>query len=452
MKNRVAATFILTLLVALGLVAMYFLPPLSVGGEKLRKVDIMADLRPDYEEPLDSDSILLPAPVKPAFIDSCKEGMVCIEDYSDSTSRGMDHFYEVLGKIGSIDRPVRIAYFGDSFIEGDILTGALRDLLQDRFGGCGVGYVPITSQIAGFRTTVRHSFGGWDSHSITDSVYFNRSRQDLSNHYFIPGAGSYVTLGAAKGDSCHTSTIYFQAKDSVHLSAYINGSGTPVEFAIRGNNVLQSVTATGNIKRIRWRVGRLDSTSVFYASTMDPKKGVVLDNFSTRGCSGMQLRSVPMSILRGYQRMRTYDLIVLQYGLNVASDKVSDYTYYKNSMVAVIEHLKEAFPEASILVVSVGDRDEKTETGELKTMRGVKNLIRYQQAIAAESNVAFWNLFEAMGGEGSMAELVHSKPSMANYDYTHINPRGGDHLAKIMFDVLVYGKEQYEKRKAYEAE
>ena len=33
------------------------------------------------------------------------------------------------------------------------------------------------------------------------------------------------------------------------------------------------------------------------------------------------------------------------------------------------------------------------------------SLIRYQQNIAAESGIAFWNMFEAMGGEGSMAKL-----------------------------------------------
>ena len=54
-------------------------------------------------------------------------------------------------------------------------------------------------------------------------------------------------------------------------------------------------------------------------------------------------------------------------------------------------------------------------------MPGVKNLIRYQQALAANTHVAFWNMFEAMGGEGSMVEMVNSKPAMANYDYTHIN-------------------------------
>lgn len=54
-------------------------------------------------------------------MDTCKTGITCIEDYSDSTMRGMKHFYEALSKVKTMKRPVRIAYFGDSFIEADIL-------------------------------------------------------------------------------------------------------------------------------------------------------------------------------------------------------------------------------------------------------------------------------------------------------------------------------------------
>lgn len=83
-------------------------------------------------------------------------------------------------------------------------------------------------------------------------------------------------------------------------------------------------------------------------------------------------------------------------------------------------------------------------------MPGVKNLIRYQQSIAADSRIAFWNMYEAMGGEGSILDMIDRK--MANLDYTHINFKGGKHLSGILFEMLMYGKEQYEKRKAYEAE
>ena len=107
---------------------LYFLPSMSVGSKPLRKVDLLADIRPDVEEEVcDSDTIVLPPPVKPIFVDTCKTGITCIEDYSDSTMRGMKHFYEALSKVKTMKRPVRIAYFGDSFIEADIFTADLRD-------------------------------------------------------------------------------------------------------------------------------------------------------------------------------------------------------------------------------------------------------------------------------------------------------------------------------------
>ncbi|WP_417129631.1 SGNH/GDSL hydrolase family protein [Phocaeicola sp.] len=458
MKNKLLYTFLFTFLVVVGLCAMYFLPSASFCGQPLRKVDLLSDIRIKKEmtEPVDSDTLVLPLPVKPVFVDTCKSGMVCIEEYTDSMGYGMTRFYEALEKVESLGRPVRIAYFGDSFIEADILTGDLREMLQKRFGGCGVGYVPITTKIAGFRPTVHHSFGGWSSHSITDSTYFDRSRQDISNHYFAPSQGAYVMLKGEKRflsriDTCDVSTCYFLTLDSLRLTVSVNGR-EPQQFLVDGKEELQAVSVNGRIGSVRWNVEKLDSTALFYAVTMDPYRGVVVDNFSTRGSSGQQLGNIPMSILRQYNRLRTYDLIVLQYGLNVASDQVMNYTYYKDAMKPVVERLKTAFPEASFLIVSVGDRENKDENGELRTMPGVKRLIRYQQALAAETHVAFWNMFEAMGGEGSMVDMVNHKPQMANYDYTHINFRGGKHIAGLLFETLMYGKEQYEKRKAYEME
>lgn len=89
---------------------------------------------------------------------------------------------------------MRIAVFGDSFIEADIFTADLREMLQKRFGGCGVGFVTITSMTSGYRPTVRHSFGGWSSHAVTDSVYFDKKKQGVSGHYFVPREGAYVEL------------------------------------------------------------------------------------------------------------------------------------------------------------------------------------------------------------------------------------------------------------------
>ena len=453
MKNYISATFFLTLLTVGALLGLYFLPSMKLDGEQLRKVDLLADIRPDVEEVADSDTIVLPPPVKPIFVDTCKTGMTCIEDYSDSTMSGMKHFYEALSSIRTMKRPVRIAYFGDSFIEADIFTADLREMLQKRFGGCGVGFVTITSMTSGYRPTVRHTFGGWSSHAVTDSVYFDKKKQGISGHYFIPREGAYVELrGQSKYasllDTCQRASIFFYNKDSVYLTARVN-RGENKNYSLAPSGDLQKISVEGRIGSVRWTVDRADST-LFYGLAMDGKKGIILDNFSLRGSSGLSLRGIPQQMLRQFNEQRPYDLIILEYGLNVATERGRNYDNYQKGLLTSIEHLKNCFPQASILLLSVGDRDYKTEDGELRTMPGVKNLIRYQQNIAAESGIAFWNMFEAMGGEGSMANLVHAKPSMANYDYTHINFRGGKHLAGLLYETLIYGKEQYDRRRAYE--
>ena len=59
-----------------------------------------------------------------------------------------------------------------------------------------------------------------------------------------------------------------------------------------------------------------------------------------------------------------------------------------------------------------------------------QNLSIYQQSLAADAKVAFWNLHDAMLAQGGMAEMVKAKPSLANLDYTHINFRGGKVMAQ----------------------
>jgi hypothetical protein len=85
------------------------------------------------------------------------------------------------------------------------------------------------------------------------------------------------------------------------------------------------------------------------------------------------LRGIPQQMLRQFNEQRPYDLIILEYGLNVATERGRNYDNYQKGLLTSIEHLKNCFPQASLLLLSVGDRDYKTEDGELRTMPGVKN-------------------------------------------------------------------------------
>lgn len=414
----------------------------------MRQVDLLADVRRPDAPTGHADSLLPPSPrIRPVFADSCPPGMTCIEDYSDSTMRGMAAFYRALDEAGH--RPVRIAYFGDSFIEGDILTADLRERLQQRYGGCGVGYVDIASQTYAFRPTVRHAFGGWESHAWTDSLGFDSHLQGIAGRYFFARPGAYVELRgqdeyASHLDSCRQAGLFFSSAGPVELDVRLNKGQTQTRV-VSGSAHVQQVLLEGHIGQVRWTVRQAADSAVFYGLCMDGDRGIVLDNFSLRGSSGLSIRSIPEKCLSDFNRLRPYDLIVLQYGLNIATESGSNYDRYVAGMCTTIQRLKAAFPQASILLVGVGDRDYKDENGQLRTMPGILHMVRYQQNLAADNAIAFWNLFEAMGGELSMAKLVEARPAQANRDYTHINFRGGRYLAGLLYQVLVHGKEVYDR-------
>lgn len=432
---------------------MHELPSFSVGGYTFRKVDMLSDIRKSTEEP---DSLITLPPIeKPAFIDTCRTGMTCIVDYSDSTMRGMKPFYDALNELQDTTRLVKIAVFGDSFIEADILTADLREMLQQEYGGCGVGYVDMTSNVYGFRPTVRHSFGGWTSHAVTDSLYFERSKQGISSRYFMAYPGSYSEYrGQSKYasllDTFDISSVYFMNKGNLNLSVRVNKE-TEIVKDFTASEAMQQMTVTGKIGSVRWKVNKVES-AIFYGVTLDGTTGIAVDNFSLRSSNGISLQSIPRHTLEEFNRLRPYDLIILQYGLNIATKHGKVYDNYQKALLRSIDYIKECFPQAGILLLSVGDRDYRTSDGVMRTMPGVKNLIRYQEHIAAESKIAFWNMYEAMGGDGSIAKFVEAKPAMANLDYTHINFRGGKELAKLLYETLTYGKEQYDRRCAYEKE
>ena len=456
MKNHPIRVTLLLLAVFAILLLLRLMPPFELGTVEIKKTDILSDLiKPDGEDD-GGEAAMLEAlrKQKPAFRDSCPPGMTCIEDYAEANGHGMEPFYRALEQIDELNRPVRIAYFGDSFIEGDIITDELRLLLQKRFGGCGVGFVDMASQTAGFRHSVREEAEGWESFSIVDKDHCNLTKLGISQRYFLPQPGARTAMKGVKKfgcDTCQTATLFLRAAAPCDIRLTLNASDSLLLHA-RGTGQVEALTAEGKIGRAEWSFPSPAPGMVCWGVALDGRSGITLDNFSLRGSSGTTLTSVPEATLREMHGVRPYDLIVLQYGVNVVTKNAKKYSQYVRNMKHVIDFIKKTFPEAGILICSVGDREGKDDSGTLCTMPGIKAMVLSQQTMAAESGVAFWNLYEGMGGEGSIKRMADAKPAEAGKDYTHINHRGGRRIAGIFYKSIMHGFEQYKKRKAYDEE
>ncbi len=437
-KGYLHSVMWIVLATMLALIAAYWLPDLDICGWQMRKTDMLSDLRPDAETGADSIEHI---DIKNK-IDSCRPGMTCIDDMSGDEHQGMEPLWNALDSINSLGRPVRIAVLGDSYIEGDILTSDLREALQKRFGGAGVGYLPMCSEVAGFRRSVKHQFGGWTAHNGNDRSGYSPEWANLTGHYFLANSNAWVSATGVKNflsrlDTCSQSTFYCMGSGTVTVTPTVNGvPQAPV--SISANNSVAQTSANGRIGSVKWTVESQSGHMVYLGIAMDPDRGIVVDNFSLRSACGFQLYNVSDKMLSDFDAARRYDLVIIMYGLNVATSGGTNYKHYHDKMKGIIDHMKAAMPHTGFMVVSCSDREER-RGGTFKTMRGVLNLINTQQRIAYDCHTAFWNLYEAMGGEGSIAKMVNAQPRMANLDYTHINWNGGRHIASIMADAIVWG-------------
>ena len=400
-------TFLASALIAL--VFMRALPVIAVGDYEVKPVDFLSDLLPWTRRP----------PVANAF-GRCRSGTLGCQGRTLSEGRdlhrglfrrkGAWHALFLSGPFEkkSLGRPVRIAYFGDSFIEGDILTADLRQLLQKRFGGCGVGFVDTDSPFTKLRASVKHTAGGWVEHNVLKKEGLDMASLGVSQRYAQGGAGAFVEYGGVKDyaclDSFEVATLFL--KDGGAPVAVKINNGPNRSFPTVSHGGLSTVTAKADgIRQVRFTLrGRATS----YGVALEGRGGVSVDNFSLRGSSGTTLAGVAEKHLKALNEAHPYDLIVLQFGLNVANKKQKDYKGYIKQMVPVLRHFKTCFPKAAILIVSIGDREDKTN-GQLTTMPGVKELLAQQQTMAAEAGLPFWNLYEAMGERAASA--VWLKPT-----------------------------------------
>lgn len=418
--------------------------PFGKGEEELLSlVKDSLEMTPSSEpkpcEDKDSPNVSASAqPAAEANVSHSSDG-VTIEDYSPN-KKALFPFYKALQN-DIKTRPVRIGVLGDSFIEADIITAKLRKLLQSRYGGTGVGFVPMASPAAQYRQTIRHTFSGWTTYSM---VYYKKAdwkKFCLSGFYFTPNKeDASVSLKTVKGEPVTMISFFFINQKHTKISVTINNQ-TPVEYRPESSeSVQQLVFSDPAIQSVSIQVKQVDGFTAF-GMYLNNTSGVYVDNFSVRGSSGSVLSTMSKELSTQLTQHVPYDLLVIQYGLNVIATDKKWYPSYKKLMVNAIQRLQECYPGVPILMMSVGDKGSKGAEG-ITTHPGVLPLIEAQRQAASEAGIAFWNTYKAMGGEKSMAQFVDHKPPMAAKDYTHINYLGGDKIAEQLFESLMKEKKR----------
>ncbi|HYG00796.1 MAG TPA: hypothetical protein VD927_00060 [Chryseosolibacter sp.] len=447
-KNLYNGILLCGLIIA-GLLVAYVIPEFSVGQFSFRKVDILSELKSAPAQLLASDTTLhlsaqdstrLPqdsimAVVKPR----CPDNITCIEDYSaDSTS--LKKFLRALSQTRTNSKVLRVAFYGDSFIEGDVFCGSFRDTLQSIFGGRGVGFVPITSSVAGFRNTIKHDFKNWRTWSLISKEPGIEIGPGCFT--FHPLESNWVEYKVSRQRylrEFNLVKLYYKASDSATIQYTINEDTTlHIEELKIGETLNEWSHQQPHAKSYKLEFYPAAPVTLFGAS-FETTSGLYVDNFSLRGNTGLSWRDLNDDWLKAFGEYRKYRLVILQFGLNLLNEKSLNYPAYIKKMIAIIHKMKRAYPTADFLIISVGDRSENVG-GTMQTMNTVPKMVDAQREIAKQAGVAFWDMYTAMGGRNSMVKYATSRPPLAAKDYTHLTFKGGKKLAGRLVKSLLYAE------------
>jgi lysophospholipase L1-like esterase len=399
--------------------------------------------------PHDVPNIEPPAPAAAAARAPGTRGRPILEPNLIDPHDALRPFYLALWRteLAAPGAVTRVLHYGDSPVTADSITADVRSLLQQHFGDAGHGFVLIAKPWAWYaHRGVEIQGKGWRIAAATQT----RAKDGFH------GLGGVSFEGDA-GASTRFELAEDHARMEIHFLRQPGGGVFTVTAA--GENLgqvdtggagpqpaYQSFHLNSSVRQIDLSVDR-GPVRLFGASFERNMPGVI---YNSLGLNGGQVQVV----VRYFDRPQWTeelqhqhpDLVVINYGTNEST--YADYIEhsYSGELRQVIERVKAAVPRASVLIMSPMDRGQRDANSQITTVPALPHLVDIQRQMAVEMNCAFFNTFQAMGGEGTMARWYNVQPRLVSADFTHPLPAGARKVGVLLDQALESGYRQFKAR------
>lgn len=381
----------------------------------------------------------------------------------EDPARALDAFFAHLARTESRQSGAvtRITHYGDSPITNDGITSTVRRIMQERFGDAGHGFILMDRPWAwyGHQGITFTSGGDWDNNPMIGGK-INDGEFGLGGVAFrASGPGKYARFApATEGETgknfSRMEVYYLQQPGGGQFSVDVNGTGAQtvstsndattsgfyeIKAAQSGANTFNVKTLGGNVR-------------VFGAVIENDGPGVVYDSLGVNGAyAGLLATAMNQDHWAEQLRHRNPNLVIINYGTNESQYASDDQMErYDKDLREVIRRVRVALPDVSILIVSPMDRGKRAAGGKIITMPSIPKIIEMQRRVALETNCAFFNTFEAMGGDGTMAKWAAGKGKnhLVGGDLTHPTAEGSEIVGRLIFEAINDSYLKYKARTA----
>ncbi|MCB9594435.1 MAG: hypothetical protein H6719_17010 [Sandaracinaceae bacterium] len=437
---------------------------LATGGAVTRGSDeaVVATLGEAVAANLAADDEAAPAPdVEPVAPDEAPpavridpselEGLV--RELEDPGGRAMRPFYEALLRTGQREAGAitRVAHYGDSSIAGDGITVTMRRLLQRRFGDAGHGFVLIARGTMPYHhQDIRHSAEGpWDLDQLVRA-----GRRDHVYGYggvlYRAGGGTTARFGTDDrgpvGGSVSRFELWYRQQPRGGRVDLRVDDGEREVVSTRGEtteDAWHTVSVPDGPHRIELRtIG--GGESQLYGMVLEREgPGVVYDSLGMVGARARRMLGLDPEHFRAQHGHRQTNLIVLAFGGNDADDVGRTPEQFEDDFRQIIRLARRARPEAGCLLMAPLDQARRDDRGNIVTMDQVPVIVAAERRAAAAEGCAFFDTYEAMGGDGAMRRWFRSNPRLAFGDFRHATPAGYRVVGNMLYRAILKGFSDY---------
>ena len=391
---------------------------------KLLKTEHLADSEPSMdidtlaEFPVfaEEDTIVpeTPKPIIPkVVVDSTTDSRVFLQA-----------FYASLAQ--SSERTIRVLHYGDSQIEEDRMTQQIREVLQARYGGKGVGLMPLAQTIP--TRTVKQELRMNGRFTMPANgprrylVYGPKPTQRTDGLYGVMGQVTVMNDSLVKGSEDVTAICKPIVKTALYERWKVFADSS-VHYTFAGDTVL------------------LSGKGAVYGLSQESKTGIIVDNVPMRGCLGLVFTKIDSEQLRTFYSEENVKLIIMQFGGNAIPSNQNPGTISAivKGLREQVQYLKACAPEASILFIGPSDMLTQID-GEWQTYPMVPYMDKLLRKMALEENIAYFSLFRWMGGAGSM--MRWQEVGLAGSDGVHFMRSGARKAGNAVVNWMLEGMEE----------
>jgi hypothetical protein len=430
--------------------------------------DSLDSWRPEMSSGKLNDSVLVyyePKPINPKEVTRKLE-------FAGNDKSVLYPFFKELSEIQSNGHLIRILHYGDSQIEADRISSFLRNKFQGQFGGSGPGLIAAVPPFD-FDSPVKYEyseswlrftgFGKKDS-----SVHHNRYGVLASFSRFAPYTDNKDSVHH-KQDSLKGNLIEYKAWLNINHSKYsfqnvknysqcrifYGYNKYPVNLKVLSgaqeldkkillpseNLQVKKWTFAETPPFLRFEFSGFDSPDIF-AIALDGAHGVAVDNIPLRGSSGLIFTNMNQGLLQAIYQNLNAKLIILEFGGNIAPSILDNYDFYESGFYSQLLTLKRLIPGVCIIVIGIADMSLKDKDKYVS----YPNVVLIRDALKKatfKAKCAYWDTYEAMGGQNSMPSWVFSEPPLAEKDFTHFTVKGSGIVAQMFYKALMFEYNSY---------